>query len=335
MNFGNSYKDIQNIAVVRTDRLGDMILTLPMCRGIKEISPKCNLTLIARKYVEPLLYECEYIDNVIFIENYNNDFRKIFRFHNPELAFFPRPRFNEVYWAYKSGVPHRVGSAYRWYSFLFSHKVKDHRKVAKYNEAKYNLRMVESFFNCKLELHYVKVNVKQEALKKVRSMLDTLNININKFVVLHPGSGGSTIVWPPYKFGELADLLIRFGYDVIITGTEKETQLGLTIQEYAPSAKSIMGRLDLYEIIALISISKGLVANSTGILHIASTLEIPTVGLFPNSPHLSAKRWGPIGPFSSTLSPQTTIPEKIDDMSLIKSEDVFKELITLISKSNL
>lgn len=323
---------IVSIGVVRTDRIGDMILTLPMCRGIKEIVPKCKLFLIARRYVEPVLYKCEFIDEVVFIDDYNKDFKNIYGIFQPEVVFFPRPRFEEVYYAYKSSVPVRIGSAYRWYSFLFTHKIKDHRKVALFNEAKYNLRMVEFFFQKGLELKYVKINVEPEALKKIESLLETLNIQRGEYIILHPGSKGSSITWQAYKFGELAEILVRAGYNVVLTGVAQEAELNQIVQNYSSNIKNLTGRLNLYETIALISLAKGLVANSTGILHIGSVLEVPTVGLFPNTPHLSAKRWGPIGPFSTSISPKSIRPEDIDNMELIQPQEVYKELLGVISK---
>lgn len=334
MKFKTTYNDIREIAVIRTDRIGDIILTLPMCQGIKEILPNANLTIIAKKYVEPVLYNCKLVDRIIFIEDYKKDYKKIYNEFNPQVAFFPRPRFNEVYYAYKTNVPVRVGTAYRWYSFLFSHKIKDHRKISKFHEAKYNLRMVEYFFQRKLELKYVKIQVKPETKKRIDTIIDTLNIKKEKLIILHPGSGGSSITWPAYRFGELADLLIRSGFDVAITGSENEKPLEQIIRDYAPNVKDLTGMFNLYELIGFISISKGVVANSTGVLHISSVLEIPSVGLYPNTPHLSAKRWGPIGPFSSTLSPITAEPENIDNMELILPQDVFKELMNLISRAN-
>ncbi len=326
------YEEIHSVSIVRTDRLGDMILTLPMCRGIKEVLPKCKLSLVARRYVEPLLYKCEYIDEVIFVDDYNKDFKKIYKNFRPQVVFFPRPRFEEVYYAFKTNIPIRIGSAYRWYSFLFTHRIKDHRKVSLFNEAKYNLRMVEIFFQKTLELKYVKINVEPEALMKIESLLETLNIQKRGFIILHPGSKGSSITWQAYKFGELAEILVRAGYDVVLTGTPQEASLNQIVQDYSSSIKNLTGRLNLYEIIALISLSKGLVANSTGILHIGSVLEIPTVGLFPNTPHLSAKRWGPIGPYSTTISPKGIKPEDIDNMDLIQPQEVFKELLSVISR---
>jgi len=324
--------DISTIAVVRTDRLGDMVLTLPMCSAIKEILPSAKVVLIARNYVKPLLYECDVIDSAVFIEDFKNDFVEIFSFVRPQAVFFPRPRFNEVFGAFKANVPIRIGTAYRIYSILFTHKIKEHRKISLFNEAEYNVHMVETFFDQQVEFRYIPIKVNPEAKEKVYGLLKTLNIDVNNFIVLHPGSGGSTKVWPVQFFGELAQILLKNGYDVVLTGSKFESQLAKIISQNAPQIINLIGRLDLYETIALLSIARGFVSNSTGILHIASVLGIPTVGLFPNTPHLSAKRWGPIGPLSTTISPQTTDPGKIDDMTLIPPLTVYNELVSLISR---
>lgn len=324
--------ELVNIAVVRTDRLGDMILTLPMFRAIKEVVPNCSLTLIARQYVKPLLYDCEVVDQIAYLEKYKNEIQTIYQKFQFDAVFFPRPRFNEVYYAYKKQIQHRIGSAYRWYSFLFTHKVKDHRKTAEHHESDYNVRLVSNFFGVELETKFVPIKVEPTALNKIQEMLDTLNLKPYEFVVLHPGSGGSALNWEPVKFGELARMLTNTGKPVVITGGKNEIPLSQLIQSICPDVISFVGRLNLYETIALISQAKGLVANSTGILHIASVMDIPVVGLFPNTPYLSAHRWGPIGRFSTSIAPLTAEPERMDDMSLIPVSLVYQELIRVIQE---
>ena len=75
--------------------------------------------------------------------------------------------------------------------------------------------------------------------------------------------------------------------------------------------------------IALISKVKLLIANSTGILHIAAALDIPVVGLYPNTPHLSQKRWGPYSEKAVVLNPPKSRDKNIcDNMSLITVDEV-------------
>lgn len=320
------------IVVVRTDRLGDMVLTLPMLSAIKKVAPKCELSLIARKYVKPLLYGQNFIDRVFFLEQYKDDIQEIYKSQKFDVAFFPRPKFQEVFPAYREEIPHRIGTSYRWYSLLFTHRIKEHRKTAEYNEAEYNIRMVNSFFCTNFPLDYVPIYPEPNALKKVKELLETLNLSPNNFVVLHPGSGGSSITWQIEKFVELSILLEKMNLAVVITGGKNEIQLAKFFQNASPSVVNFVGRLNLYETIALISMARGLVANSTGILHIASVMDIPTIGLFPNTPHLSSRRWGPIGRFSSAISPITPNPEEIDNMELIQPDIVLNELLKEIKK---
>lgn len=320
------------IAIVRTDRLGDMVLTLPMLRAIKNYCKETQLSLITRKYVKPLLYKQDFIDRVYYLEDTHNDIQPIFNAQKFDVVFFPRPRFQEVFPAFQEQIPHRVGTFYRWYSLLFTHRIKKHRKTSESNEAEYNIHMVNSFFGTNFSLDYIPIFPEPHAINKVKELLEILNLQPNNYVILHPGSGGSTITWNINKFSELSFLLEKMEIPIVITGGQSEQQMGKVIQTLSANVVNFIGRLSLYETIALISMAKGLVANSTGVLHIASVMGIPTVGVFPNTPHLSAKRWGPIGPFSATVSPITPNPEEIDNMDLIQPEMVLNELLKQIKR---
>ena len=88
----------------------------------------------------------------------------------------------------------------------------------------------------------------------------------------------------------------------------------------------LAGQFDLSELIALISQSSLLIANSTGIIHIAAALEIPVIGLYPNSPNLSSNRWGPYSNDKIIISPKYNIDEDKDNMDLISSNEVFQAI---------
>ncbi|MGQ9818780.1 MAG: glycosyltransferase family 9 protein [Candidatus Kapaibacteriales bacterium] len=328
----NSITQFSRVAVVRTDRLGDMVLTLPMLRAIRNCFKGAELSLITRKYVKPLLYKQDFIDKVHYLENSHYDIQAIFNSQKFDVVFFPRPRFQEVFPAFREQIPHRVGTFYRWYSLLFTHRIKEHRKTAEFNEAEYNIHMVNSFCGTNYSLKYVTIHPEPGAINKVKELLEILNLEPNNFVILHPGSGGSTITWDINKFSELSLLLEKIGIQIVITGAYNEQQMGKIIQTYSPNLVNFIGRLTLSETIALISMAKGMVANSTGVLHIASVMEVPTVGVFPNTPHLSAKRWGPIGPYSAAVSPITPNPEDIDNLNLIQPEVVLNELLKQIKR---
>ncbi len=67
-----SNKTYKNILLVRTDRIGDVILSLPLAALLKDIYPDCRVTFLAREYTAPLITLSKQVDEVI-----NDDGRMI------------------------------------------------------------------------------------------------------------------------------------------------------------------------------------------------------------------------------------------------------------------
>ena len=327
-------EELKKIAIIRTDRLGDMVLTLPMFKAIKYEYPNIETTIIANTYTKPLLQNCKYINSIFYVDEFENGINEIFKKNHFDIVFFPRPRFDESLAAYRYKIPIRVGTGYRLYSFLFNHKVYDHRKISEYHEAEYNVRQVESVFQKKLNTELIKPYVNFKDLFKVDKLLKESGFDENqKSIILHPGSRASAKDWDSENFGKVGQKLVdTYGFNIIITGTESEKSFCQKAGSQCLNAINLCGKLNLYETIALISRSDLLISNSTGVLHIAAALGINVIGLYPNTLHISAKRWGPYTKKAIVLSPPINESNvNIDDMSLIKIDDVFNSVIRLLS----
>jgi ADP-heptose:LPS heptosyltransferase len=113
-------------------------------------------------------------------------------------------------------------------------------------------------------------------------------------VVIHPGSGGSAKDWPAERFGQAAwRIAEEFDAEIIVTGIAAERELCDRVLAICPGAKDLCGGLDLAGMIDLLSGADLLLANSTGVLHIAAALDVAVVGFYPCTPSMSAGRWGP------------------------------------------
>lgn len=326
---------LDSIAVVRTDRLGDMVLTLPLLGALRRALPDAQLTLITRSYVEPLLYQCPVIDQAVYADRTPGGVAQALHEICPDAVFFPRPVMSEALAAFIRRIPLRVGSLYRLYSPLFSHKIPEHRSDARFHESEYNVRMAKfvlqdmfpgQFSDEIFAPELVKPVIQPAAIESVRNILQSAGIPPDsRFVVIHPGSGGSSRVWPAANF---ADVAARFAacmeIPVIITGTAPETALCDFIAERSRPSVNLCGRLSLAEMIALLNITGIMIANSTGTLHIAAALTTPVVGLYPNSPAISAKRWGPYSHNATVISPPDLPAPDGDRMELIGIEEVIE-----------
>ncbi len=308
----------RHIAVVRTDRLGDMVLTLPMFPALRALHPEARLTLVAARYVEPLVKGLDCIDSVVFHDE-DVDIATIFRQEKIDAVFFPRPRLNEAWAGVRAGVRRRIGSAYRWYSFLYNRRIREHRAEATHHEAEYNVRMIMHAFGCPMPA----VNLVSPLRHR-----DRAGAPDRPRIIIHPGSGGSARDWPAERFGALAQRLREtHNAEILVTGIATERVLCDIVLRQCPDAIDLCGRHDLAGMIDLIAGADMLVANSTGVLHVAASLSIPVVGLFPTTPSMSKRRWGPYTQNAIVLESGTG-----DDMSAISVESVAGAVTELLHR---
>jgi len=273
------------IVIVRTDRLGDMILTLPMVGAIRSVHPSARIVFYTRTYVQPLVSRVAGVDDVVYVDAPGFDLTASLRAEHADVIFFPRPHLSEAWAAVMARIKQRVGTAFRWYSFLFTSRVRDHRSTAEHHEAEYNVRLIESAFG----LASLRVALPQIDMQGFGD-----RVVAGPYFIVHPGSGGSARDWPAERMGEAArQLSEQTGWTAVITGITLEADLCKSVAAACPSAIDLCGTKSLEEMMSLISSAEVLVANSTGILHLAAALGIPVVGLYPQTPAMSQFRWGP------------------------------------------
>ena len=278
----------RTIAVLRTDRLGDMVLTLPMFPALRSRFPGARLILIASRYVEPLVRSVNVIDDVVYLDSPDQRIEPILREHSVDTLFAPRPRLSEAWQALRSGVRHRIGSGFRWYSPLYNVRIHEHRSDAAFHEAEYNVRMIMHAFGGSMP------NVELVSPRPARAEGAHRTNRARPRIIVHPGSGGSAKDWPAERFGMAARTLHdELDAEIIITGIASERPLCDEVAAHCPGSTNLCGRLNLDGMIDLIADADVLMANSTGVLHVATALSTPVVGFFPSTPSMSARRWGP------------------------------------------
>lgn len=275
----------RTIAVLRTDRLGDMVLTLPMFPALRSRFPDARLILIASRYVEPLVRSVDVIDDVVYLDAPDQRIEPILREHSVDTLFAPRPRLSEAWQALRAGVRRRIGSGFRWYSLLYNVRIHEHRSDAAYHEAEYNVRMIMHAFGGAMP-NVELVSPRPASAGRVH--------RARPRIIVHPGSGGSAKDWPAERFGMAARVLYdELDAEIIITGIASERPLCDEVAAHCPASTNLCGRLNLDGMIDLIADADLLMANSTGVLHVATAMSTPVVGFFPSTPSMSARRWGP------------------------------------------
>lgn len=293
----------RRIAVVRTDRLGDLVLTLPMFTALRAHCPGARLELLCRDYAAPVGEAAAAVDAVHRVDRTPGGLRALLR--GCDAAFFPRAEPAEAWEGWRAHVPLRVGTAYRWYGWMYTHRVHDHRSEGRFHEAEYNTRMVGSVLGSPVATAMPALRIAPAAAADVRAILAAHGIAADEpLLVVHPGSGGSSREWPADRFGAAAAQLgPGLGARVVVTGTAPEAAACAAVLAACPAAVSLCGRLTLPQLMALAARAALLVANSTGVLHLAAALGCPVVGLYPNARPMAPARWRPWSERAGALAP--------------------------------
>ena len=326
----------KNILIVRTDRIGDLVLTLPLAGLIKKQYPNCKISFLVREYTKNIVNNHPFIDDVIVLKENDDkvslfDNLNIIKSKKFDICIVVYPTFVLSLIMFLSGIKNRIGTGYRWYSFLFNHKVFEHRKNAERHELEFNVNLLEKL-NIKNNVDEKNVSydlrVNQSSLNIVDKILADEKIDSSKpILIVHPGSGGSSVDLPVNKFAELVKRLDDDNYQIILTGNKSEADLCEKIKS-SSKAKNFAGKFNLDELTALISKSVMFISNSTGPIHIAAALEKFTVGFYPKIVSCSKERWAPYTNKKLVYEPNTDCKnctrEQCEKLNCMDSIDITK-----------
>lgn len=326
----------KRILVVRTDRIGDVILSLPIASFIKKKFPQTKISFLVRDYTKSLVANNKFIDETITLKtadgksSVSENARQLRG--NFDACIVAYPTFKIALILFLAGIRTRIGTGYRWYSFLFNKKIYEHRKYGERHELEFNVRLLsqlgmpEEANESNVEFGIIPT---KEKIEEVREEMKSLGILGDKpIVIVHPGSGGSSIDLPVKKLKMIVEALSKENVETVITGSANEKELcqSLVVNNSGGKIINAAGKFDLEKLIALISLSDMMISNSTGPIHIAAALGKYVVGFYPKIPSCAPKRWGPYTTkktiFSPTIDCHDCTREQCENLNCMESISV-------------
>ncbi len=317
----------KHILISRTDGIGDVILTLPLAGALKAHFPDCQISFLGRSYTKDVVACCSHIDHFLnwdeVAEGSLFDQMKLLKSTGAEMIFHVFPRKQVVVAAAAAKISVRIGTARRMHAFFrMTHKLWYSRKDSGLHEAQLNLKMLEAL---KFNEPYSDEQIADLYGFTTKPIMNgaALELLQNPFkVMLHPMSHGSAVEWPLSRYAQLIEEVSPQGIAIGVSGTERERN---AIGNQLPWDKvvDLGGKLNLDQLIRTIGACNGLVAASTGPLHIASAAGIHALGLYSPKRPIHPLRWKPIGKQAEYLA-SAEHPE--DGKLEIQVEDVAERI---------
>lgn len=289
----------KTIIISRTDSIGDVVLTLPMAGLIKKFYPQSKVIFLGKTYTQPVVALSKYVDEFI-------NWDELQKLPNPVDALksykadvfihvFPNKAVAKLVKEAKIAV--RIGTFGRLHHILTCNKkVLFSRKKSELHESQLNLKLLSPLgISQYVELDEMINFYGFEKIPTLKSELNNL-IDPKKFnVILHPKSKGSAKEWGLANYLQLTKLLPKDQFKIFISGTAEEGKLIGNTFDFDENVVSLIGKLSLTDFIAFIAKTDGLVAASTGPLHIAAALNKKAIGLYAPKQPIHPGRWKPVG----------------------------------------
>ena len=287
----------KRILIIRQDRIGDAVLATAIPREIKKRWPNSHVSMLLRGQTKLLFQNNPHVDSIITDDHTSENSRESFwamvrqlrrlRFTHA-LMLLPEARIN--YMLFCAGIPFRVGHGIILFHALTLTRPVMTRKFQKgRHEAEYSMDLARSI-GVKTDDATPEIHLTEEEKNQASAMAEKWGTD-RRIIGLNTTSGMSSPNWDPETWAVLIHLL----------SNEKSVQLVITDYMVPEPLKNLPGVLypcigtNLRHGMIPIKALDLLVSASTGPMHMASALKVPTLSLFCPIPACEPALWGPLG----------------------------------------
>jgi ADP-heptose:LPS heptosyltransferase len=289
----------RRILVLRNDRIGDLVLALPLVRALKDAG--AFVGVLASPYTADLLKSDPGVDAPL---SDGPGALESVRAGGFDTALVLWAQWSNAWLVRRAGIRERVGPSLRPFSWLFTRRLPLRRGRGWAHESDLNFEFGRAL-GLAGPAPEPRLHLAPEALRTARDWLKQKGpAGRGPLVLLHPGSGGSAQPWPAERFAALGlELKKRHQARLVVTGGPGDASaVEACAAGLGRGAVRCVG-LDLAPFAALLGEAALFAAGSTGPLHLAAAQGTPVLGLYPPLRAMSPLRWGPRGSRRAVLSP--------------------------------
>jgi heptosyltransferase-3 len=294
-----------NIVVIRTEALGDSLLTLPILVALRKKYHHPHITFVGHPAVMPLAKAWAIADEVYDCDkSLKKELYSAKGIRNTKWRTLLQKADLVITWNYIGGL-----DAKKTLELL-------RQNLRKATTGDVICESTVPLFEYEnVSMHLVEFLAETAGLPPMKPQdivlpytgPDALQLDTPP-IALHPGSSVETRRWPVASFAALIDELLHRGYPVLVLTGPSEAKLAQTLPRQLsvkpqPASFSILPKAPLLEVAARLKQCGCYIGHDTGPTHLAALLQIPTLALYAKS-HRT-----PLSPLGPTV-------EMIQDMPL-------------------
>lgn len=293
---------MNNILIIQTAFLGDVILATPVISELKRIFPQANIDILVKKGNESLLENNPHLRKVYAFDKSAGKLRSIisltkeFRKQKYDLAINLHRFGSSGLITILSGAQKKYGFKKNPFSFAFSKSFK-HTIGDGTHEVSRNLSVIKEFDT---------VNIKRpELFPSVKHYEKSRSFGLRNYSCYAPASVWFTKQLPEEKWIELIKKRAPIETIVLLGGANDSDLCERIIQQSGSDAINLAGKLNLLESAAMMSEATMNFVNDSGPLHLASAMNAPVTAFFCST--IPEFGFGPLSENSTIIEIQTPL----------------------------
>jgi heptosyltransferase-2 len=330
--------DFRRILIVRTDRIGDVLLSTPAVKALRDNYPHAYIAMMVSPYAKEIVEDNPYLDEVILCDN-KTWFSSIWfaiklRKKKFDLALVLHPTNRVHLITFFAGIARRVGFN-RKLSFLLTNRIDHNKQLGEKHELEYSLDPLR-YLGIEPQDKNLYMPIKPEAEAWVEELFQREGIkDADRLLAIHPAASCPSKIWMSSGFAEVADKLAqKYGLKVLLVAGPKDIKI---VEELSSALKcqalNLAGKTSLSQLASLLKRVSLFISCDSGPVHIASALGVPVIAIFGrNQKGLSPLRWGPLGLKSRVLHKEVgcikclahNCKKEFACLKAISAEDVIK-----------
>ncbi len=293
-----SLSSFRRILITRTDRLGDVLLSTPVIKNLRDNFPGAYIAMMVQESLIDLLRGNPYLDEVIALDkrgkhkgliNMVRLARELKR-KNFDLALILHPALRMHLVLFFSGIKKRIGYDRKW-GCLNSHILKHTKQFGQKHESEYALEFLKELGVTNFDKSLF-MPVYNDSDRWVDNLFAERKINSGKIVTVHSQASCPSKVWPKDYFYSLVDNIANnYKTSIIYIGEKSDQEI-----KDSDGRINLTGKTSISQLASILKRSSVFISNDSGPVHMAVALGVPVISIFGRKqPGLGPNRWGPLG----------------------------------------
>jgi lipopolysaccharide heptosyltransferase II len=257
--------NIKKVLIIRLSSLGDILLTTPLVRSLKNQLPSLEIDFLLRKeYQDVYKYNSQISNLYVFENNFSGNSIELLKSRNYDLIIDLQNNIRSKRIINKLNIP-----ALKFHKRTFDKILLVEFKINRMkNLPQIPVRYAEVIPNFMLDNAGLELFLPDNIYHK---------INGNNTIGFCPGSRHFTKQWPVDYFIELGKLLAGTGYKIVLFGGKDDRDLCKQISSSIPKALDLSNDNLLLQTATDMKSCKSIICNDSGLMHLACAVNVPVI----------------------------------------------------------